>query len=64
MNMTYAELREWLDTLTPEQMAMPARVYAGDVDDFMPVFSVCLNTDDEMGESLDGLDPTQPLMLI
>ena len=64
MNMTYAELREWLDELTPEQMAMPVSVYAGDIDDYMPVFSVCTNSKEEMGESLEGLDPTQPLMLI
>jgi hypothetical protein len=64
MNMTYKQLREFLDTLTPEQLAMPATVYAGDVDDFMPVFSTCFNSDEEMGESLEGLATTQPLLQI
>jgi hypothetical protein len=64
MQMTFQQLREFLDTLTPEQLAMPATVYAGDVDDFMPVFATCFNSAEEMGESLEGLDPTQPLLQI
>ena len=35
MQITYAELKEFIETLTPEQLALPAMVYAGDVDDAM-----------------------------
>lgn len=64
MNMTYAQLQEWLSDMTAKQLAMPVMVYAGDIDDAMPVFGVCTNSKDEMGQSLDGLKKTQPLMLI
>ena len=64
MNITYQQLREWLDTLTPEQMACNVSVYAGDIDEAMPVFGTCFNTDEDMGESLDTLDPDHPIILI
>jgi hypothetical protein len=64
MKITYKELRKWLDDMTPKQLSMPVMVYAGDIDDAMLVFGVCTNSKDEMGQSLDGLEKTQPLMLI
>jgi hypothetical protein len=64
MQHTYAELKQFLETLTAEQLAMPIMVYAGDVDDAMEVFGVCFNSDDEMGESLEGISTEQPFMLI
>jgi hypothetical protein len=39
-------------------------VYAGDIDDTMTVFATCFNSKAEMGESMDGIDPTQPFMII
>ena len=64
MNITYAELLEFIQTLTPEQLAMPAMVYMGDVDDTEMVFGTCFNTDDEMGRSMDGISTEQPFMQI
>lgn len=64
MNMTYAQLQEWISDMTAKQLAMSVMIYAGDIDDAMPVFGVCTNSKDEMGQSLDGLKKTQPLMLI
>jgi hypothetical protein len=64
MQITYADLKDFLETLSPEQLSMPAMVYAGDVDDTMTVFATCFNSKAEMGESMDGIDPTQPFMLI
>lgn len=64
MNLTYQQLRDWLDTLTPEQMACNVSVYAGDIDEAIPVFAVGFNTDEEMGEALDSLDPNHPIILI
>jgi hypothetical protein len=64
MQITYAELKEFIDGLTPEQLTLPAMIYAGDVDDAMPVFSVCFNSKEEMGESLEGIPTEQPFMLI
>jgi len=63
-SLTYAGLRLWLDTLTPEQLAMTAHVYAGDVDDTMPVFGTCFNSDEEMGESMPDAPVTMPFLLI
>jgi hypothetical protein len=64
MQITYKELKAFIDTLTPQQMGMPAMVYAGDVDDAMTVFSVCFNSKEEMGESMDGISADQPFMII
>jgi hypothetical protein len=64
MQITYAELKEFLDTLTPEQLALPARVYAGDVDDVMDIFSTCENTEEIMGESIEGYATNQIFLQI
>lgn len=57
--LTYRELRDLLTTLTEDQLAMPATVYAGDIDEAMPVFSTCVNTDEVMGLSLEGYSKDQ-----
>jgi len=64
MQITYAELKEFIETLTPEQLALPAMVYAGDVDDAMTVFGTSFNSDEEMGESMEGIPVEQPFLLI
>jgi hypothetical protein len=64
MHLTFKDLKDFLDTLTPEQLAMPATVYAGDVDDTMEIFGTCINTDDEMGESMEGYSTEQPFLQI
>jgi hypothetical protein len=64
MTITFKDLKEFLDTLTPEQLAMPATVYAGDVDDAMEIFGTCFNSEEEMGESLKGYPTTQPFLQI
>jgi len=51
---TYAGLKVLLDQFTPEQLAQNVVVYAGDIDDVMPVFGTCLNTDEEMGEAIEN----------
>ena len=63
MNITYRQLKEFLETLTPEQLAMNVSVYTGDLDETFPVFGTCFNTDEEMGEELDTLDPGHPILL-
>jgi hypothetical protein len=64
MQITYQELKAFIETLTPEQLALPAMVYAGDVDDAMKVFGTSFNSDEEMGESMEGIPEIQPFMLI
>lgn len=63
MNLTYKQLKEFLDTLTDEQLAMNVSVYSGDTDEAYPVFGSGFNTDEEMGEALDTLDPGHPILL-
>jgi len=62
-SITYAGLRLWIDKLTPEQLASTVSVYSGDIDETFPVFGTCFNTDKDMGEELDTLDPNHPLLL-
>ena len=63
-NITYKELRDFLNTLTKEELQLNVSVYSGDVDETFPVFGVCRNTEVDMGEELDTLDPGHPLFLI
>ena len=64
MTVTFKDLKEFLDTLTPEQLDMPATVYAGDVDDAMEIFSTCFNSEEEMGESIEIYPTMQPFLQI
>jgi hypothetical protein len=64
MQITYAELKDIINGLTPQQLRQPVMVYAADIDDAMPVFATCVNTDQVMGHSLDGLAKTQLLLQI
>jgi hypothetical protein len=64
MQITYQDVKEFIETLTPEQRALPARVYAGDIDDAIPVSGTAFNTPRDMGESLAGYPEIQPFMLI
>ena len=64
MQITYQELKAFIETLTPEQLALPAMVYAGDVDAATPVFSTSFNTARDMGDGQAGYPEIQPFMLI
>lgn len=63
-NLTYRELRDYLNTLSESELDLNVSIYSGDVDETFPVFGTCRNTDEEMGEELDTLDPNHPLLLI
>ena len=63
MKLTYKQLKEFLDTLTDEQLAMNVSVHASHTDDAYPVLGAGFNTDEEMGEELDTLDPGHPILL-
>jgi hypothetical protein len=62
--MTYQELKLFLDTLSPEQLAQTVQTYAGDIDTNIPVIGTTNNTDDEMGGSLDGFDTAQIFLVL
>jgi hypothetical protein len=64
VSMTFKELQQFLNTLTEEQLAMPATVYAGDVDDCIQIFETCFNTAEDMGESIADYSDDQPFLLI
>jgi len=61
--MTYAGLKKMLEQMTPEQLQQNVVVYAGDIDETMPVFGTCTNTEEEMGEVLDT-DPEGAFFLL
>lgn len=64
MTITYAELLERLNKMTPKQLAMEVQTYSGDIDDTIPVIGFSLNTDYEMGESLEGFPTTQTFLIL
>lgn len=64
MNLTYRDLLEFLKAMTEEELSMNVSVYSGGVDETFPVFGTSRNTDEEMSEELDTLDPGHPLLLI
>lgn len=63
-NLTYRDLRDYLNTLTPEELDLNVSVYAEDVDNVWPVLRAVPNSDQELGEELDTLDPNHPVLLI
>jgi len=63
MNLTYKDLKDFLETLTAEQLACNVSVYTGDTDEAYPVFAAGFNTIEEMGEELDTLDSGHPILL-
>jgi hypothetical protein len=68
MNLTYKDLKDFLETLTAEQLACNVSVYTGlysrDTDEAYPVFAAGFNTTEEMGEELDTLDSGHPILLL
>jgi hypothetical protein len=61
--MTYRELKAVLDSMTAEQLQMPATTYSGDIDEALPIFGTTINTDENMGDSLPGFDTNQIFLL-
>jgi len=59
---TYRELRDFLNTLTEEELDLSVTAYLSDIDDAIPMTGFNRNTDEEMGEALDILDSGHPLL--
>lgn len=64
MTITYAELLERLNKMTAKQLAQEVVTYSGDIDDTIKVIGFSLNTDYEMGESLEGFPTTQTFLVL
>lgn len=64
MTITYAELLERLNKMTAKQLAQEVVTYSGDIDDTIKVIGFSLNTDYEMGESLEGFPKTQTFLVL
>ena len=60
--MTYQDLKDFLETLTSDQLAMTCQTYCGDIDDVIEIFGTCINSDEEMGESMKGFSTEQPFL--
>lgn len=63
-NLTYRELRDYLNALSEVELDLNVSIYSGEVDEVWPVSDICRNTDQEMGEELDTLDPNHPLLVM
>lgn len=64
MNITYQQLLDRLNTMTPEQLAMGVQTYSGDIDDTISVIGFSLNTDEEMGESIEDFPTAQTFLVL
>ena len=62
--MTYLELRDLLDGMSPTELAHEVVVYSGDIDDTIRVIGTSPNTDEAMGESMEGFATTQPFLVL
>lgn len=62
--MTYLELRDYINGMTAKQMMMDVVTYSGDIDDTIKVIGTSLNTDEEMGDSMEGFATTQPFLVL
>ena len=59
---TYRELRDFLNTLTEEELDLSVTAYLSDIDEALPMTGFNRNTDEEMGEELDSVDSNHPLL--
>ena len=64
MSITYAELLERLNKMSPKQLSMEVVAYSGDIDNTLNVIGFSLNTDYEMGESIEGFPKTQTFLVL
>lgn len=63
-NMTYRELREYLNTLDDNDLDLSVSIYISKDDEVFPVRTACRNTEGVMVEELDTLDPGHPLLVL
>lgn len=62
--MLYRELRDLLNTLTEAELNQRVTTYSGDIDDTIAVIGTSVNTDEAMGESLEGFEQDQLLLVL
>lgn len=62
--MTYLELRDYLNSMTAEQLMQTVQTYSGDIDDAIEVISTTENSPAEMGESLPGYAESQIFLVL
>lgn len=62
VHMTFGELKAFLETLTPEQLEMPAACYSGDIDEVIEVIGVGFNTKEQMGDPVEEYSEDQPFL--
>ena len=56
---TYQDLREWLDTLTPEQLTCNVAVIDPYENEIIPIFDIGITND-----TIDTLDSGHPFLLL
>jgi len=62
--MTYAELLEVLNNMTPAQLADTVQTYSGDIDDTIKVIGTSPNDDYNMGDALPNFSTTQVFLVL
>ena len=62
--MTYQQLKDILDTMDAEQLQQSVVTYSGDIDDTIRVIGTTVNSDAEMGESLDTYPQEQFFLVL
>ena len=62
--MTYQELKLFLDTLSPEQLAHTVQTYAGDIDETIRVLGTSENSVADMGLPMPTFDTTQIFLIL
>lgn len=63
-NLTYRTLKQYLDQLTEQELDMNVAVLSQDQEEVFPVLGTAHNSEQELGELLDILDPAHPLLII
>ena len=61
--MTFKELKEWLDTLSAEQLNSEVTAYSSEIDEATPI-SVGFNSIDQMGDPLNYIKVDFPLIFL
>ena len=62
--MTYQELLEELQQMTPDQLANTVQTYSGDIDDTIKVIGTSENSPADMGIPMPNFSTTQMFLIL
>jgi hypothetical protein len=62
--MIYLELRDLLNSMSAKELMQPVVAYSGNIDDTIKVIGTSVNSNEDMGETLDTYPNNQVFLVL